>query len=206
MGFISQFILPKDVDFDVALQDQAHITRTLVEDLQQACAANDPDRLRPIKEHAAEARRLKSKNMKELLDVFITNYDKESIFRIITQMDWIGLSVHHLHLEIEAYKVPALTDYQTIADALMEMAVLLELGITRLSAKNPKAIAPDIEQIHDQYDQVVSLCAQAVARLLEQEDCKKIIINRDILAQLKEIAKRIHITANTLEDMAIKII
>jgi len=79
-------------------------------------------------------------------------------------------------------------------------------ALTRLSVKNPKAIAPDIDLIHDKYDQVVTLCAQAVAQLLDREDCKRILVHKEVLAQLKEVAKRIHITANTLEDMAIKII
>jgi len=36
MGFIRTFILPKDVDFNNALCAQAHITRTIVEDLRNA--------------------------------------------------------------------------------------------------------------------------------------------------------------------------
>jgi hypothetical protein len=39
-----------------------------------------------------------------------------------------------------------------------------------------------------------------------QDDCKRIIRHKDMLLQLKEIAKRIHVTANTLEDMAIKVV
>ena len=206
MGLISNYILPKNVDFDNALQSQAHITRTIVEDLQAACRDNNRALLKHIAEHATEARALKSSNMKELLDVFITSYDKESIYRMITQLDWIALSVRHFALEVQSYEVASLDQYQVIADVLGEMAVLLELGITRLSIKNPKAIAPDIDLIHDKYDQVVKLCAQAVAQLLDQEDCKRILVHKEVLAQLKEVAKRIHITANTLEDMAIKII
>lgn len=206
MGFISTFILPKEVDFDAALQAQAHTTRTIVEDLHKACAETDAAALEAISEHAAEARAMTSKNMKELLDVFITPYDKESIYRIITQLGWVALSVKHFQLEIGAYGISSVGEYQSIMEVLVEMATLLELGITRLSAKSARTIAPDIEQIHDQYDRVVTLCAQAFAELLKQDDCKRIIMHRDILTQLKEIAKRIHITADTLEDMAIKVI
>jgi len=38
------------------------------------------------------------------------------------------------------------------------------------------------------------------------DDFKHIIMHRDILWQLKEIAQHIHVTANTIEDMAIKLI
>jgi hypothetical protein len=33
-----------------------------------------------------------------------------------------------------------------------------------------------------------------------------IIRGKDVILQLKEIAKRIHVAANTLEDMAIKVV
>ena len=206
MGLISNYILPKNVDFDNALQSQAHITRAIVEDLQAACRDNNRALLERITDHAEQARSLKSSNMKQLLDVFITSYDKESIYRMITQLDWIALSVKHLVLEVQAYEVQSLDEYQNIVDVLVEMAALLELGITRLSVKKTKAIASDIDLIHDKYDQVVKLCAQAVAQLLDQEDCKGILVHKEVLSQLKEVAKRIHITANTLEDMAIKIL
>jgi hypothetical protein len=41
---------------------------------------------------------------------------------------------------------------------------------------------------------------------LENDDIKVYLAHREILIQLKEVAKRIHVSANTLEDMAIKII
>jgi len=88
----------------------------------------------------------------------------------------------------------SLDEYQTIADVLVEMAALLELDITRLSVKSPKVIAPDIDLIHDKNDQVVKLCAQAVAQLLDREDCKRILVHKEVLAQLRGVAEKMHIT------------
>jgi len=206
MGFISTFILPKEVDFDTALQSQARITRIIVSELHNACVDDDITALSNISDHADKARLLKTKNMNELLDVFIAPYDKESIFRIITQLDWIALSVKHFQLEAEAFGISSIREHQSIVELLLEMASLLEQCITRLSTKTPRTISLDIDLIHDQYDHVVMLRAQSAAELLKRDDYKHILINRDILAQLKEIAKRIHVTANTLEDMAIKLI
>jgi len=205
MSFIRKFILPKEVDFDIALQSQARIARMIVSDLHSACIDDEIKNLDSIIEHADEARTLKTKNMNELLDVFIAPYDKESIYRIITQLDWIALSVKHFKLEVEAYGVESIGSYQSIVELLLEMASLLEQCVTRLSAKSPRAISLDTDIVHDQYDHVVVLCARFVAALLKEDDYKQILIHRDVLAQLKEIAKRIHVTANTLEDMAIKL-
>ncbi len=205
MNFIHKYILPKEVDFDTALQAQARITRIIVSDLHNACIDDEIKNLEVITEHADQARLLKTKNMNELLDVFITPYDKESIYRLITQLDWIALSVKHFQLEIEIYGITSIVEYQSIVELILEMANLLEQCVTRLSTKSPRIISLDTDIIHDQYDHVVVLCAKSVATLLKSEDCQQIVTHRDILAQLKDIAKHIHVTANTLEDMAIKI-
>ena len=204
MGFISKFILPKEVDFNASLQAQVVAVRDTVQSLYDACVYNDDSALAAIDRKAQHARELKHDNMKELLDVFITPYDKESIYRIITQLDWVALSVKHFQLEIHVYGIHSLQSYQEVLAELVKMAGLLEEGITELSGKKLRQIAEDIDRVHDLYDHVVSLCAEAMATLLEQKDCKRIIRHKEMLAQLKEIAKRIQVTANTLEDMAIK--
>jgi len=206
MGFISKFILPQAVDFDAALQAQSQATRGIVAILHYACTENDMAALTSIVTDAEQAQALKTKNMKVLLDVFITPYDKEAIYRIITQLDWIVLSVKHFRLETEAYNIESLQDYRHIFQELNEMAILLDAGITQISFKQIKTLAVKIDLVHDKYDLVVELCAQTTAKLLQQDNIKHIFIHKDLLAQLKEIAKRIHIAANTLEDMAIKIV
>ena len=203
MGFIKKFILPKEVDLAAALQAQTSATRKIVHHLYHAYILHEEDAFLAIREDTSETKEIKDKNMKELLDVFIAPYDKESIFRIITQLDWIALSVRHFVVEVDAYQNrQALDAYSNIFELLKEMASLLEEGFNQLSKKE----LPNITLIHDKYDLLVEYRAQHVAQLLQQDDFKHIIIHKDILAQLKEIAKRMHVTANTLEDMAIKVL
>ncbi len=206
MGFISKFLLPDEVNFDDSLLKQAQVCRLLVSDLYKACINDDREALNAISIVAQRSRKIKEKNMGQLLDVFIAPYDKESIYRMITQLDWITLSVKHFQLEAEVYDTHSLSDYEDILKVLLEMATALENGMSKLAKKNLKAIAERTEQIHDQYDQVVEMCAKATGELLTQDDIKRIIRHKDMLLQLKEIAKRIHVTANTLEDMTIKIV
>jgi len=202
MGFIQKFILPKQTDLVTALQEQTLATRNIVHDLYAAYILNEEGALIAIKDDTSETRAIKEKNMKELLDVFIAPYDKESVFRIITQLDWIALSVKHFVVEVDAYhEKPDLNEYRDIFELLKEMASWLEYGFNQLSKKE----LPSIALIHDKYDLLVEYRARHVAQLLQQDDFKHIIIHKDILSQLKEIAKRMQITANSLEDMAIKI-
>ena len=206
MGFIDKFLLPKEIDFISALKAQTSATRAIVQDLYDTCVHHKPEALESIREDADRAREIKNNNMKELLDVFITPYDKESIYRLITQLDWVVLSVKHFVIEREVYGVESMEDYFNIFDVLKEMAILLEEGFNQLAAKEMVGLATTIDLIHDKYDQVVEYCARAMAKLFEGDDCKRIIMHKDIVAQLKEIAKRMHMTANTLEDMAIKVV
>jgi len=206
MGFISKLILPTQVDFDHALQAQAHQTARVVRDLYDAFVGGDPAALTAIKDDAEQARTLKDSNMKELLNVFITPYDKESIFRLITQLDWVALSASHLKLLANAYSITSLKNSEDILLELTQMATLLDQGIAQLPAKPMSPIAENCDRIHDKYDQVVSLCARALATQMQQQDFRETMMCRDVLTQLREIAKRVHITANTLEDMMIKVV
>ncbi len=205
MGLISKYILPKTIDLDKALQAQASVMLTTLEDLYSASKHDDASALARISRHADKARTLKTTNMKELLDVFITPYDKESIYRMITQLDWITLSVKHFRLEKEAYQIESIEQYHPIIKHLVDMARLLNQSIGLLGNKNPATIEPKIDLINDAYDEVVTHRAEFIAQLLKQQDCKYIIRHHDILTQLKDIAMRIHVCANTLEDMAIKV-
>jgi len=205
MGFISKFILPKSVDFNRALQKQTNATLVIIEDLQKICIDNDAATLIAFSDHVDMVRSLKTKNMKELLDVFITPYDKESIYRFITELDWIVLSARHFLLQANAYGILPVREYQTIFTALVEMAGLLEQGVQRLSKKSARAIAVNIDLIHEQYESLVEQSAKLMASYMQQDDFKRAMIHGELLAQLKEVAKRIRITANSLEDMAIKV-
>ncbi len=205
MGFISKYLLPREIDFNACLYEQARIAQAMVEALYTACMNNDKKTLQKITELSQQAREIKSHNMAQLLDVFITPYDKESIYRMIVQLDWVTLSVKHFQLETQVYELHSLNEYGAILKIVLNMANALEQGIGELSSKNIKLIAGKIEQVRDQYNDVVEHCARATAELLQQDDCKRIIRHKDMLLQLKEIAKRIHVSTNTLEDMALKV-
>jgi len=203
-GFIGKFILPRSVDFVAALGQQTGITRQIVCDLHEACVDQRAEAFDSIRQHADRARQLKGENMEQLLNVFLTPYDRESIYRLLTQLDWIVLSVKHFVIEREVYGIESLADYRDIFELLGEMAGLLQEGFDQFAAREMIALAASTDRVHDKYDLVVEHCARATAALFDTGDCVNILRHRDVVAQLKEIAKRIHVTANILEDMAIK--
>jgi len=206
MSFIRKYLLPREIDFNAALLTQANSCHLLVDTLHKASSTGDLSVLNSIPADAHIASQLKTQNMSQLLSVFIAPYDKESIFRMISQLDWISLSVKHFHLEIEAYDIHSLGDYEEILATTAEMVTALVDGVAQLPEKQLQAIHSRINRIYNEYDNVVKNCAHASAALLSLDDIKRIIRHKDMLLQLKEIARRIHISANTLEDMAIKVL
>ena len=204
MGLIQKYILPKEVDFNAALQNQVDASKNTVLDLCQYCLENDRRALKKIADDERECRTIKNQNMHELLDVFITPYDREAIYRIIDQIDWVALSVKHLATQLLVYKIKCPENYRPIFTSLKEMADALSEGFVFLAAKNLHEIVRVVNEIYVNYDQTVEQCVVTAARHLEQDDIKVYLAHREILIQLKEVAKRIHVCANTLEDMAIK--
>jgi hypothetical protein len=206
MNVIQKYLLPKEVDFNHALQKQADASRNSVLDLANYCMKNDRKALMSIVDDEHNSRALKSKNMKELLNVFITPYDKESIYRMIVQLDWIVLSVKHLAIEIVAYQIKCPEYYKPIFTILIEMIEALLKAFTYLPQKELGKILLNIESIHNNYDETTKKCALAAVRHLEEDEVKVYLAHKEILNQLKEVSKRIHVSANTLEDMAMKIV
>jgi len=206
MDLIQKYLLPKEIDFNTALKKQADASRRSVEDLADFCLGNDDKALQAILADEHHSRKLKNDNMQQLLNVFITPYDKESIYRMIVQLDWISLSVKHLAIDIKAYKVKCPKSYELIFTTLKDMIKALNNGFDDLSDKQLANILAKTEKIHDQYDEVTKQCALAAVAHLDHDDIRIYLVHKEILHRLKDVAKRIHLAANSLEDMAMKIV
>ncbi|MGV6818688.1 MAG: DUF47 domain-containing protein [Thiotrichales bacterium] len=212
MGFIHDLLLPKEVDFNTALAAQCEVTAEMIHQLYEACSvesglspANSPA-LQAIDQLAEKARDLKRQNMRELLDVFITPYDRESIYRMIVQLDWVSLSVHHFRLETEVFYIHSLHDYEPLFASLKSMIQSLHNALEELDLKDINLITDHSDDIRNEYDNVAVNCGRSIAALMNQPDVLHLFRHQLISMQIKEIAKRIHVTANTLEDMTLKII
>jgi len=206
MGLIQKYILPKEVDFNAALLVQVNASRDTVLDLCQYYFENDIQSLKMIIQDERKCRAYKKKNMHELLDVFITPYDPESIYRIIDQLSWMALSVKHLATDLLIYKVSLPEDYRLIFTLLKQMANALAEGFVFLGQKKFNDISRTVNSIYEHYDETFEQCSLTAARHLEQDEITAYLAFREILNQLKEVAKRIHVSANSLEDLAIKIV
>jgi uncharacterized protein Yka (UPF0111/DUF47 family) len=204
-SWIKKYILPKEVDFLSALSSHAKIVKNIIDDLKN-CFVSLEDRycISILKdEHNAKLKR--DKNMKELLNTFITPIDRESIYRIITQLDWLFVSVRHFVLEAKAYKIDKLDgDYIKMMDYLKLQSELLEAGFKTLRKDDIKT-TQSAKRVRETYDDLVQIYIEKMAKLSLCNDPKEIFIHQSLLTQLKDISKRMRMTANSLEDIIMKL-
>ena len=205
MGFIKKYILPEEVDFDRALQKQLAVGREMTLDFYAACMDSKTDLLDEIRRKGKSARELKSENLKKLLNVLITRYDRESIYRMIINLDWIALSLKHLATDVQVYHASGLDQYRDVLDALVAMPDMLQECLVLLPRRDVTKISHILDHIHDTYDDVVEMCAHHGANRLRENDTRAYLVHLQVLHQLKDLARRIHMAANSLEDMALKI-
>jgi len=204
-SLLKKYILPKEVDFIKGLQEHAHIIETIIDDLLRCFAQKDDKYCKAILHDEHEAKKIRDKNMNELLNAFITPIDRESIYRVITQLDWIAVSTRHFLLEADAYGVTHLGHtYHPLITKLSHGAKILSHGFDNLKKEKPEIIAAQTQEVRDTYDALVEIYIKAMAELSECDDMHRIFVQKELLHQLKEIGKRLQMCANSLEDIIIK--
>jgi len=203
-SLFQKYILPKEIDFVAMLQEQSDATHQMVEDLHICCTESIHAHCQAIIDDEHKTKKLKNTNMEELLKVFITPIDRESIYRAITQLDWITLSIKHFILETKAYKIENLEEYRNIFDLILDASSNLNRGFRELGKQKHAKVSRLSEKTREATDKISQEYIEAIAKLSNCNDIKKMFINKEILTQLREIGRRFHISANTLQDIVVK--
>ena len=144
--------------------------------------------------------------MAELLNVFITPYDKESIYRMIVQLDWIALSVNHFRLEAEVYGIESLHEYESILATLGTMIADLRRALDALGTRDLAAVADHLHKVshwETQSDKVSTRIQMRVFREKELHLSHRMQL-RDFIRHVDKIADRAEDVADKLRIYAIK--
>ncbi len=204
VSLIKKYILPKEIDFLAALDEHAMIIKQITDDLQKCFIEANEKSCQAILQDQHQAQAIRDKNMKNLLNVFITPIDRESIYRVITELDWIAISIRHFLIEAKSYQIHKENEvYNTLIKKIQLQAELLTAGFKTLKSNREKT-AQSAKRVRDTYDALMDIYVQEVSRLVTSKDMEKIFIHKELLSQLKEISKRMRMTANSLEDIIMK--
>jgi uncharacterized protein Yka (UPF0111/DUF47 family) len=206
LSFIKKYILPKEIDFFDAMKNHSDAIREIVFDLQRCFIYEDKDACQKILNDESNSKEIKRENMKNLLNTFITPIDRESIYRVTMELDWIAISVRHLILEVNSYKIENLKEYNLLFHSLVDMAKRLNSGFLELKNENAKDVGLICEDVRELYDKAIGEYILYMSELSKDRDIKKIFTHKEILFQIRDIAKRFHLCANSLEDIVAKVV
>lgn len=202
---LKKYILPEEIDFFLELRQQAEATRNALNDLYQCFAEGKEESCQAILNNEHLAGTLKERNMNDLGRAFITPVDREAIFRAITHLDWIVISVKHLVMETQAYGLTDLRQYEHILFQLLGCADYLYQGFSALEAKDMEQTSVKAEATRALAHQLTETYVQAMAEVAREDDIHLMFKQKEILSQVKSIAKRFHVAANTLQDITMKL-
>lgn len=203
-SFIKNYILPKEVDFLSALNQHAMAITKITDDLYKCFIEVNQESCDAILQDIHNSQEIREKNMNELLSSFITPLDRESIYRVITQLDWIAVSITHFVVEAKAYEIHQLDeDYAVLLEKLQLQSQLLTAGFKTVKSSAEKT-AENAQRVRDTYNELVAAYAQTMAKLVNGNNIREMFIHKELLAQLKEIGKRMQMCANSLEDIIMK--
>jgi len=197
------FILPQEIDFFGNLLQQSTITWQIVNELNEIYIKKTGDSEK-LSNMIAEAKQLRSGYLKELNEALITPVDREAISRTYVNLHWVVLSVKHLNVEINTYKIKDLNEYEIILSLLSMQMKEMSKCFDLLKKKQLNEVHGFIYEIVHLDNMIIKEYSENLAVLFEGNDMKHILQHKEILSQLKEVSKRIHIAANSLEDMVFK--
>lgn len=203
-SLLKKYIIPHEIDFIAMLQEQALATHKIIEDLYECFIGKDEKNCQSILEDEHKTEIIKKRNMEVMLNAFITPIDRESIYRAVTQLDWIAISVKHFVQETKAYDVHKLTEYKTIFQLIYNASQALNEGFEALNEPQHTKVSRKADKARGLSDEISQQYINEMVELSKNRDLKQVFIYREILSQLKEIGKRLHISANTLQDIVVK--
>jgi len=203
-SWIRKYVLPREVDFLSAMHDQAHWVKQLTDDLYRCFRTPRQKHCSAIEEDHQHARTLRDNNMRDLLHTFITPVDRESIYRVVTQLDWAAISLRHFALQAEAYGITQLDSvYVDMIRQIRLQAELLTAGFKTIKS-DPQKTAQSAARVRDAYDHLVQQYIETNARLIRENTTRDTLQYHELLFQLKDISQHMRMTANSLEDIVMK--
>lgn len=201
---IKSWILPKEIDFFESLRQQSLMTTKIIDELADFYLTNPSKDSKKIFDLIDEEKIIRKSNLIELNSTFITPVDKEAISRAYVHLHWIVLSTKHLVVEINIYKIFELKNYYRIFELLQQEMQALSAGFRLLNNKQFDKILEFVHQVINLDDLLIKEYAELLIRLFKEENMGKVLEHKEILSQMREISKQIHICSNQLEDIVFK--
>jgi uncharacterized protein Yka (UPF0111/DUF47 family) len=206
VSFIKKYILPKEIDFFDLLYKHSLIINQMSKNLNCCFLQEEQICCQKVMGDVELSKKMRKDNIKKLFSTFITPIDRESIYRVINELDWIAISINHFLIETQTYKINNLKEYQLLLNTLVEMSENILNSLKALKVKNNNEIIELCESIRVQYNQAVNFYIEYMYELSKNQNFNIVFLDKELLFQLRDIAKRFRVCSNYIEDIVAKMV
>jgi len=207
MEWLKRFLKPKQDNFTLYLIQQGEKAVEITEALQSylhKSVEKKQEKAQRIEHEADEIQRIL---VHELLDTFITPFDREDIFSLSRALDNFIDYVYDTVEELVIFEVEDPIGVHEMADIITEMARELHLALQRLQ-DHPGVAAEHARRAKGCENRVEDVYRHTIAKLFnEPEDIHEVMSmlkNREVLRHLSNAADYGDRAADTILDIVVK--
>ncbi|MBI1287822.1 MAG: hypothetical protein GC178_09605 [Flavobacteriales bacterium] len=204
LQWLKKMVLPQVTDFYAEMTAQCEMTHEIIAELYDLHTQHHFTSSKKILKLVDDANKSNRKRMSQLENTFITPFDREAIARAYLHLHWVCLSTKHLVVELDTYEITQLNNYKAILELLDEEMTDLKKAFASLEKKDAAKTMKLLANVIHADDKLIKEYAVQLKQLFKGKDMENILQQREVLSQLKEISKRIHICANHVEDILFK--
>jgi predicted phosphate transport protein (TIGR00153 family) len=210
LNSIFQFLVPKDKKFFPLFEQASSNLILIAETLHEAVNLPTNERntlFQKIDELEELGEEITRQTNIELSKNFITPFDREDIYALITAIDNVADNIHGAASRMKLYQVDKITkSIRKLTEINLEACQNIDIAVRELrnlkKIKNITDACAKISKLENKSDTVYD---RAVSDLFENEqDAKNIIKYKEVLSVLESAADKCKSVASVLESIAVK--
>ena len=207
---IFQFLIPKDKKFFPLFEEASKNLILIATELHEAVNA-------PLKERENIFQKMTDLESKieditrqtnlELSRNFITPFDREDIYLLITAIDTVAGNLNGAASSMKSYQVDKITkSIRKLTEINLEACQNIDIAVKELrNFKKVKNITDACARINKLENKADNVYDKAVSELFENEtDAKNIIKYKEVLSVLESATDKCKNAASVLESIAVK--
>ncbi|MDI6720119.1 MAG: DUF47 family protein [Methanomicrobiales archaeon] len=195
-------IFPKEYDFEGMLAEQADRTVGGVEcflDWLRERPAGEPRELERREEEVDDFRH----RLEDLLtEAFFTPFDRQDLYYLSRQMDYILNFATETAREMHAFAVLPDAPILGMAEALLRGTKSVTAGVKALRSDG-RAVERRVQETRDAINAIENIYIAGMAELLRDSDAMEALRRREIYHHLRDAGRALRDTADVLHRVAV---
>jgi uncharacterized protein len=210
LNSIFQFLVPKDKKFFPLFEQASSNLIELASNLHEAVNLHLKEReaiFLKIDELEQKGEDITRETNIELSKNFITPFDREDIYSLITSIDYVADHIHGAASRMRLYQVDKITkSIRKMTEINLEACQHIDTAVKELkNLKNMKTITNACSKINKLENKSDMVYNKAVFEIFENEtDAKNIIKYKEVLSVLESATDKCKSVASVLESITVK--